>query len=130
MAGLAAGLSAATIAAVAAALFWSGLLSTALPLLTVLGPAIVVQYAFWRRLAHRERTTRDWRDGVPPVVTSPDPLLPLEAALEIPLPEPLPEGVWIAMSENGVVGTGASPGLARRAARENGHIGMPFVRQT
>jgi hypothetical protein len=130
VAGLVAGLSAVTITAVVTALFWSGLLSTSVPLLTILGPAIVVQYAFWRRLARRERTTRDWRDGVPPIATSPDLLLLLEAALEIPLPEPLAEGVWIAMSKNGVVGTGASPGLARRAARENGHIGMPFVRQT
>jgi hypothetical protein len=130
VAGLAAGLSAAAIVVVAGALFWSGLLTTALPLLTILGPAIVIQYAFWRRLGRRERTTQDWRNGTPPLTTPPDALLPREAALEMPLPEPLPESVWIAMSENGVVGTGASPGLARRAARENGHIGMPFVRQT
>jgi hypothetical protein len=130
VAALVASLSAVAIVALAGVLVWAGMFTTAVPLLTILGPAIIVQYAFWRQLGRRERTTRDWRYGVPLVVASPDPLLPLETALEMPLPESLPEGVWIAMSENGVVGTGASPGLARRAARENGHIGMPFVRQT
>jgi hypothetical protein len=122
--------SAAVIVALVAALFWAGLLRTAFPLLTILGPAIIIQYVFWRRLGRRERTTRDWRDGVPAVIRPPAPLIPLEAALEVPAPEPLPEGTWIAVSQNGVVGTGASPGLARRSARENGHLSMPIVRQT
>lgn len=129
VAGLAAGFSAAAIVALAEALIWAGVFTAALPLVTILGPAIIVQYAFWRQLGRRERTTRDWRDGVPAVIRRPDALLPLETVLEIPAPELLPEGTWIAVTDHGVVGTGASPGLARRSARENGHLTMPFVRQ-
>jgi hypothetical protein len=130
VAALVAGLSAAVIVALAEALIWAGLFTTSLPLVTILGPAIIVQYAFWRQLGRRERTTREWRDGASPVVRRPDPLLAIEAALEIPMPQQLPEGTWVAISDDGIVGEGVSPGLARRSARENGHLTMPFVRQT
>jgi hypothetical protein len=129
-AALVAGISAAAIVALAEALIRAGLFTTALPLVTILGPAIIIQYAFWRQLGRRERTTREWRDGVTPAVRGPDPLLALEAALEVPMPEQLPEGIWVAISDDGVVGQGVSPGLARRSARENGHLAMPLVRQT
>lgn len=129
-AALVAGFTAAAIVAFAEALVQAGLFTTALPLVTILGPAIIIQYVFWRQLGRRERTTREWRDGVHPVARRPDPLLALEAALEIPMPEQLPEGIWLAISDDGVVGQGLSPGLARRSAREHGHLTVPFVRQT
>lgn len=130
VAALVAGFSAAASVSLAEALIRAGLFTTALPLVTILGPAIIAQYAFWRQLGRRERTTQEWRDGVTSMAKRPDPLLALEAALAIPLPEQLPEGIWLAISDDGVAGTGVSPGLARRSARENGHLTMPLVRQT
>jgi hypothetical protein len=112
-----------------ALLFWLRVLGTAVPLLTVLGPVIVTQYAYWRRRNVRERTVQEWRAGS--VVTDPGPdlLAAIEAALSVGLPETVPDGTWLAVDGGRVVGSGASPGLARRAARENGHLGVPLVRQ-
>ncbi|MER7850431.1 hypothetical protein ABTZ03_41615 [Kitasatospora sp. NPDC096077] len=47
------------------ACFALGLLSTGFPLLTALGPLIVVQHLFRRRRADGERTTAQWREGRP-----------------------------------------------------------------
>jgi len=99
------------------------------PVLAILGPLIVVQYVLWRRRGYRERTVREWRDGVDPRAVEPDPLAPLAAALGIRVPAEVPEGTWLAVDADRVVGTGPSPGLACRAARERGHAGAVVVRR-
>jgi hypothetical protein len=83
-----------------------GIIDTRIPLLTVLGPLIVVQYAL----------TRSGRRHV-------------TVPAEMPVSDP-PSGEatgWVAVHAGRVVGVGASPGLARRAAREAGLHELPHV---
>lgn len=89
------------------AAFQTGLLSW-VPLLTPLGPCIVAQYLYWRRRTRRPVAERT----------------PVVAALAA-LPD-LPEG-WSAVHEGVVVGTGGTPGEARRAARLAGVEAVPVT---
>ncbi|MFB4268022.1 hypothetical protein [Nonomuraea sp. GTA35] len=82
-----------------------------MPLLTVLGPLIFVQWLYWRRRQAR-RT---------PAPTRPE----VNRALEL---ADAPAGVWVALSPAGVpVAEGATPGLARREARLARAQGSPVV---
>jgi hypothetical protein len=124
-----AGVVGVAVTALIAALFWWRVVSTAVPVLAFLGPLIVVQYTVWRRRGYRERTVREWRDAVDARAVRPDPLATLEAVLAMPAPAGLPGDTWLAVDTDHVVGTGLSPGLACRAARENGHVGELVVRR-
>lgn len=63
-AGLVAAVAGLGATGVVIALFLAGWFSTGFPLLTLLGPLIIVQYAWWRRHGgHRERTVNEWRAG-------------------------------------------------------------------
>ncbi|MFC6083210.1 hypothetical protein [Sphaerisporangium aureirubrum] len=119
-AGLVAALAGVAVTAALSALFARGVLTEGVPLLTVLGPVVVAQYVLWRATGHRERRTAERESPAPPALT-PDPAL--TAALAAP-PRDEP---WVAVSGGRVVGTGATPGLARRSARENGCPALPSV---
>jgi len=125
--GLAAGVSGAAVTAALALLTWAGLLTSAVPLMTVLGPVIAVHGGFHRR--RPERTVLQWRTGAVGDAGHSDHLDALEAVLAVPVPPSAPADAWLAVLNGRVVGVGLSPGLARRAARENGHSGVPSVRQ-
>ncbi|GAA2886407.1 hypothetical protein [Nonomuraea rubra] len=82
-----------------------------MPLLTVLGPLIFVQWLYWRR----------WQASRTPAPTRPE----VNRALEL---ADAPAGVWVALSPAGApVAEGATPGLARREARLAGAQGSPVV---
>jgi hypothetical protein len=131
--GRAAGATAAgsgvAVTILAAVLLRLGLIGTQVPLLTLLGPAICAQYLFWRRRGYRERTVAQWREGAPARATGPDPLDAVQAAWNLAIPAHIDEGTWVAIDGDRVVGSGASIGLARRSARQNGHVGVPIVKQ-
>jgi hypothetical protein len=113
------------------ALFWLGVVRSTLPLLTVFGPCDAVFFLVCRRRHARERTTFEWHTGVAPlpVAEAVDPLRPLADALAADIPAGCAPGDWLAVVDGVAVGRGATPGLARRSARENGHPGVPIVRQ-
>ncbi|MFH9352152.1 hypothetical protein [Kitasatospora sp. NPDC017646] len=99
--------------------FALGLLTTGFPLLTALGPAIVAQHLHWRRRLGGERTTAQWREGrsaplPPPSGTEPT------AAFTATIPDDTPPGTWLALADGRVLGSGPTPGRARRDARRNG----------
>ncbi|WP_327229258.1 hypothetical protein [Streptomyces murinus] len=134
--GRAAGILAAAVGlAVSSAvsvLFARGVLTDAFPLLTVLGPLIVVQHLVWRRVRGGERTTAEWRAGrprpTPPATAAePDPAI-LRALRPCGATEPA-QGEWLAVADGRVVGAGASPGRARRDARIRGCDSVPVVRR-
>ena len=125
--GLAAGASAAAVTAALALLTGAGLLTSAVPLMTVLGPVIAGHHRLHRR--RPERTVREWRTGAVVDPGRSDHLDALQAVLAAPVPPSAPTGAWLAVLNGRVVGVGFSPGLAGRAARENGHSGVPSVRQ-
>ncbi|WP_328694740.1 hypothetical protein [Streptomyces sp. NBC_00342] len=132
---LAAGIGLAVSAAVSV-LFALGTLTGAFPLLTALGPLIVLQHVLWVRARGAERTVAEWRSGIPVAADAAAPAGPdpeLLKALEPADPEGLgataPEGGWLAVLDGRVVGAGASPGLARGDARLRGCASVPVVRQ-
>ncbi len=143
-AGLVAAVAAVAVTAVAAVLLGLGALGAQVPLLTLLGPVICVQYLLWRRAGYRERTVAQWRAGTPArraaasaADADTDALsAALRAAWSLPIPaeygegEGEDDGAWVAIDEGRVVGSGASMGLARKSARLNGHAGVPIVRGT
>jgi hypothetical protein len=111
------------------ALFGLGVLRGPVPLMTVLGPIIVAQYAWWRRRGYRERTTSQWRAAAP---VDPSGAVEPDAVGRALLADPgdlAGSGTWIAIVDDVVVGSGGSAGLARRAAREARVRGVPVVRQ-
>ncbi|MFJ3216969.1 hypothetical protein ACIPLC_13750 [Kitasatospora sp. NPDC086801] len=114
------------------ALFALGALTEGFPLLTALGPLIVVQHVVWSRRLGGERTTARWRAGTESPAPRPDRLQPdaaVASALAVPAPAELAAGTWIAVADGRLVGTGDSPGLARRDARQRGTDTLPLVRQ-
>ncbi|MGC5360953.1 hypothetical protein ACPXCE_04575 [Streptomyces sp. DT24] len=114
-------------------LFALGTLTAGFPLLTVLGPLIVVQHLIWTRRTGGERTTASWRSGSATPSTRPDRRRPdpqITAALAVNVPEELPEGTWLAVNDGRVIGTGSTPGLARRDAGLRDTEVPPVVRQT
>ncbi|MEU8699446.1 hypothetical protein AB0C61_17600 [Streptomyces sp. NPDC048680] len=132
---LAAGIGLAVSAAVSL-LFALGALTGAFPLLTALGPLIVVQHVLWVRVRGAERTVAEWRRGASRAAaaatrTDPDPALlkALEPADTEGLRAGLPDGGWLAVLDGRVVGTGTSPGRARGDAGLRGCASMPVVRQ-
>ncbi|RCG30671.1 hypothetical protein DQ384_15440 [Sphaerisporangium album] len=134
-AGLVAALAGVTVTAVVSALFVEGVLDEGVPLLTILGPVVVAQYLFWRGTGHRELRARE--RGRPPAPAGGTPGRPRSArAATGPIPDPALTAAlaappraepWVAVHEGRVAGTGATPGLARRAARENGCPALPAV---
>ncbi|MFB6988023.1 MULTISPECIES: hypothetical protein [unclassified Streptomyces] len=117
-------------------LFGLGALTGAFPLLTALGPLIVLQHLFWVRAKGGERTVAEWRAGIPrpasaAVSTEPDPelLRALEPAGAEELSTQPSEGDWLAVIDGRVVGSGASPGQARKDAGLRGFGSVPVVRQ-
>ncbi|MEV7405328.1 hypothetical protein AB0N93_33660 [Streptomyces sp. NPDC091267] len=138
--GRAAGLLAAgiglAVSATVSLLFALGTLTGAFPLLTALGPLIVVQHVLWVRARGAERTVAEWRAGAPRAAaaatsTGPDPALlhaldPVDAE---GLLAGLSDGGWVAVLDGRVVGSGTSPGRARRDAGRRGCPSVPMVRQ-
>lgn len=106
-----------------------GVLHGAAPVLTVLGPLVVVQHHVWRRVRGRERTTGEWRGNAAPVadgvVLADHDIRSTDA---VPLPD-APAGYWVAIDGTRVVGVAPTPGAARRKARENGCTAVPQVRE-
>lgn len=128
-AGLVAAALGVAVTAVVGVLFATGVLTTGVPLLTVLGPLIVGQYGLWRALGRGERRTWQWRSGLPAVVPPPPaPDATLVAALRLPADGGDPDR-WLAVYNGLIVGEGSSPGQARRSARENGCPAVPIVRR-
>ncbi|MER5886150.1 hypothetical protein ABT160_20200 [Streptomyces sp. NPDC001941] len=134
--GRAAGVVAATVGVAVSGtvslLFGLGVLTGAFPLLTALGPLIVLQHLLWKRARGAERTSAEWRAGAPRAASAtgdvaPDPVL--LQALRTSNSNPA-QGDWEALADGRVVGSGASPGRARRDARLRGHEGVPVVRQS
>ncbi|WP_240799197.1 hypothetical protein [Streptomyces sp. A0958] len=130
---LAAGIGVAVSGAVSL-LFALGALTGAFPLLTALGPLIVVQHVLWVRSRGAERTVAEWRASAPraAAATAPaDPDPALLRALDPPdaqgLPAALPEDGWLAVLDGRVVGGGTSPGLARRDAGRRGCTPVPLA---
>ncbi|MEU9886953.1 hypothetical protein [Sphaerisporangium sp. NPDC051011] len=119
-AGVVAALAGVTVTAIVSALFVWGVLTEGLPLLTVLGPVVVAQYLLWRATGRHERRTSERET---PATADPTPDATLTAALTAP-PRDDP---WVAVHKGRIVGTGPTPGLARRSARENGCAALPAV---
>ncbi|MFC4534655.1 hypothetical protein [Sphaerisporangium dianthi] len=120
-AGLVAALAGVAVTAVMSALFVTGVLAEGVPLLTVLGPVVVAQHLWWRATGHAER--RAAHHGPEPVAAAPG----ADASLLAALAAPSSGEAWVAVHEGRVVGTGPTPGLARRSARENGCRALPLV---
>ncbi|MFC8823780.1 hypothetical protein ACFT9I_00265 [Streptomyces sp. NPDC057137] len=117
-------------------LFGLGALTGAFPLLTALGPLIVLQHVLWSRAKGGERTTAEWRAGTPRTATAttstdPDPALlqALEPTGVDTLRTELSPGDWLAVVDGRAVGSGTSSGRARRDARLRGCDTVPVVRQ-
>lgn len=132
---LAAGVGVAVSASVSL-LFGLGVLTGAFPLLTALGPLIVLQHVLWSRARSGERTTAEWRAGTPrpaaaDTPTAPDPVLlqALEPTGLDALRADLSHGDWLAVVDGRAVGSGKSPGQARKDARLRGCESVPVVRQ-
>ncbi|MGW5399160.1 hypothetical protein [Streptomyces sp. NPDC003952] len=107
----------------------TGLLHGGVPLLTPLGPCIAAHYLYLRSRHGAERRTRDWRGAADP---RPDgrPATAWAGALSTAADADRsthPDGTWLAVEAGRVIAAGASPGAARRAAREAGHPGLPDV---
>jgi hypothetical protein len=113
---LAAALDVVLFAAVMGA-FFAGLLGRSLPLLTLLGPLIIAQYLFWRRRARR---------GVPGLGHARRDLADTLGAYG-ELARVGRPGTWVAVVGGRLVGTGTSPGTARRAARRAGVAPIPVT---
>ena len=128
-AGLTAAAASVTVCGGVGLLFVAGVTDTGLPLLTFLGPVIVAQNLLWRRSGKQERRVVEWRAGTAAPAVVSEPASELSAALAVVAPEWVAEGQWMAIDDGRVVGVGASPGLARRDAREAGCLGVPLVRQ-
>ncbi|MFE3501819.1 hypothetical protein [Kitasatospora sp. NPDC059160] len=114
-----AALTGVLVTSAVSACFALGALSGGFPLLTALGPLIVAQHLYWRRRSGGERTTARWREGRPGPAPAPSGT-ELAAALAAPAPEGTPPGSWLALGAGRVLGTGPTPGLARRDARRQG----------
>lgn len=131
--GRAAGVMAASadlfVSGVTGVLFVLGTVTSAMPLLTVLGPVIALQWMAWRRAGRVERPVVAWRNGAATAPVERRPLPTVQAAAALAIPVWVLEGEWMAVDGERVVGIGASPGLARKAAREGGFQGVPVVRQ-
>ncbi|MFE6104013.1 hypothetical protein ACFVQ4_29205 [Streptomyces laurentii] len=117
-------------------LFAQGVLTGAFPLLTALGPLIVLQHLVWTRVRGGERSTAEWRAGrprpTPPAASAePDPVIlrALRPTAPADLVEGEADGVWLAVADGRVVGAGASPGRARRDARIRGCASVPVIRR-
>ncbi|OON82791.1 hypothetical protein [Streptomyces tsukubensis] len=117
-------------------LFGLGVLSGAFPLLTALGPLIVLQHVVWVRARRGERTVAEWRAGTPRAAVADTTAEPDPALLRALAPddgdvrhEERAEGDWLAVLDGRVVGGGESPGRARRDARLRGCDAVPVVRQ-
>lgn len=131
-AGVVALATGSAVVAAGAVAYHYGVLHGAAPVLTVLGPLVVVQHNVWRRVRGRERTTGEWRrdgrdavsaaDGV--VLTGED----IRSADTVALPDG-PAGFWAAIDGTRVAGVAPTPGAARRQARENGCVTVPQVRE-
>lgn len=129
IAGIVAAVTGTAVVAAYAAAYRYGILHGAAPVLTVLGPLVVVQHWAWAHGRGGERTTGEWRrhdapavDGA--VVEERD----IVAADSVSHPGG-PEGSWVAIAGTRVVGVAATPGAARRRARENGCTAVPQVRE-
>ncbi|WNI20493.1 hypothetical protein [Streptomyces sp. ITFR-16] len=135
-AGLLAAATGVAVSSVVSLLFALGALTGAFPLLTALGPLIVLQHVLWVRARGAERTVSEWRSGASragaaSAPTDPDPVLlaALDPTDADGLCAGLAEGGWLAVADGRVVGTGPSPGLARRDAGLRGCASVPVVRQ-
>lgn len=136
-AGLAAAVVGLAVSCAVSLLFAQGVLSDTFPLLTALGPLIVVQHVWWTRATGGERTMAQWRAGLPHAVrsdalTEPDPTVvaALDPGDARGLRAEAAEGDWLAVLDGEVVGRAASPGAARRDAARRGSERVPVVRQT
>jgi hypothetical protein len=131
--GQRAGILAATVGVLAVgavdAGFGFGLISTGVPFLTVLGPLIVAQQLYWQRRYPQERSVRRWLDRMPVAQVQPQHRSAIADALAIPTTSVEVPGVWLAILDGRIVGRGASPGRARRSAREQGIAAVPVTRQ-
>jgi hypothetical protein len=148
VAGIVAAVLALGTVAVVEAEVAAGAITGNVPMLSFLGPVAIVQWAFWRWHRSRERTTGQWRAGAalaplagtPPAPGPYDTALGAAAALASgglasgglasggPASGGLvPAGDWVAVHQGVAVGWGATPGRARRAAREAGCPEVPVV---
>jgi hypothetical protein len=105
------------------------LVSTGVPFLTLLGPLIVAQQLCWQRRYPQERSVRGWLEGMPMAQAQPEHRSAIADALAMPTTSIEVPGTWLAVLDGRIVGRGASPGRARRNAREQGIAGIPVSRQ-
>ena len=102
---------------------------TLVPVLTALGPVIVVQHVVLRRMYGTGRRTYQWR-GLPDVKPLGQHAQPHEIAAALAAARGSGidrDGRWVAWMDGKIVAEGATPGSARRAARHGGHAGIPVV---
>lgn len=128
VAGIAAAVVGVAVVAAYALAYRYGVLHGAAPVLTVLGPLVLVQHHVWIRLRAHERTTGDWRRHGEPAAEGALAEEEIRDADSVPPPDG-PEGFWVAVAGTRVVGMAATPGAARRKARENGCTTVPQVRE-
>ncbi|MEV4806862.1 hypothetical protein AB0K18_43280 [Nonomuraea sp. NPDC049421] len=109
--------------------FATGVLRSGMAFLTVLGPAILIQYVLWRLLRGAERRTYAWL-GVPASgLDTSGRVERLTGALRAAQTAETPSGTWVAVDGDAVIAHGPTPGTALRAARRAGYEGTPFVKQ-
>jgi hypothetical protein len=109
----------------------AGLVTGNVPMMTIIGPLVVAQWALWRFRCGAERTTGAWQSGAPPGPAAVSGALPvLDAALlAAAVSQAEQPGLWQALYENTCYGQGTTPGRARRAARLAGCPAVPVVLQ-
>ncbi|HUZ39076.1 MAG TPA: hypothetical protein VMV17_22355 [Streptosporangiaceae bacterium] len=99
------------------------------PVLTILGPLIIIQYLVMRRWHGKERRTWQWREATVPIHNDTDDVgLLVAKALDVcASTQAGAAGTCLAVINGEIVASAPTPGAARRAARLCGSDAVPVI---